>query len=62
VVFVTNLPVSVSIDPVHGPHPDPMQVNPSDGCTAAAIDHSGGTMTFSRVVGSPTITLLRQSC
>jgi hypothetical protein len=61
VVFFSNLPVSVSIDPVHGPHQDPEQVDAND-CSAAAIDHSGGTMTFSRVVGSPTITLLRQSC
>jgi hypothetical protein len=61
VVFFSNLPVSVSIDPVHGPHQDPQQVDAND-CSAAAIDHSGGTMTFSRVVGSPTITLLRQSC
>jgi hypothetical protein len=61
VVFVSNLPISVSIDPVHGPHQDPKQVNAND-CSAAAIDHSGGTMTFSRLVGSPTITLLRQAC
>ena len=61
VVFFSNLPVSVSIDPVHGPHQDPEQVNAND-CSAAAINHSGGTVTFSRVVGSPMITLLRQAC
>jgi hypothetical protein len=61
VVFFSNLPVSVGIDPVDGPHQDPQQVAAND-CSAAAINHSGGTVTFSRVVGSPTITLLRQAC
>jgi hypothetical protein len=61
VVFLTNLPVNVSIDPSNGPGQEPKQVNPSD-CFASALDHAGGTMTLSRIAGSPTITLLRQAC
>jgi hypothetical protein len=60
VVFVSNAKVNVSVDPVNGRHQGE-QVDPGD-CSASAIDRHGGTMTFSPVIGTPTITLFRRAC
>jgi hypothetical protein len=60
VAFRTDGPLNVVVTPKNGPQLT-KTVGASD-CYGTAIDHAGGTMTLTPLLGARTITLQRQAC
>lgn len=60
VVFQSNRPMRVVVNPKDGPLQD--ETIGASECFATAVNHSGGTVTLTSLIGVATVTLLRQAC